>query len=189
MPPQTKPLRDHRPATAPVDSLEDLVQRAQQRDVDAFERLVAEHIPLIRRFARAFTRGPDEAAALAQDALLDAYGTLGTFRFHTSFSTWLYAAVRRVYLEDARHGGHRAYAPLERLSPITTCGPCPEREERRVLWEALRTLPAELRATIVLRDVEGLPCAVIAELENTSLGDVESRVERGLEQLRRALAR
>ena len=84
------------------EQVEDLVRRAQQGDVPAFERLIAEHLPIVRRFARAFARGHEAAADLAQDALLKVYRSIGGYRFQSSFSTWLYAIVRNVYLDDAR---------------------------------------------------------------------------------------
>ena len=99
------------------EQVEDLVRRAQQGDVSAFERLIGEHLPIVRRFARAFARGHEAAADLAQDALLKVYRSLGGYRFQSSFSTWLYAIVRNVYLDDARSRAGRDRAAERPLEP------------------------------------------------------------------------
>jgi RNA polymerase sigma-70 factor (ECF subfamily) len=182
------------------EQVEDLVRRAQQGDVPAFERLIAEHLPIVRRFARAFARGHESAADLAQDALLKVYRSIGGYRFQSSFSTWLYAIVRNVYLDDARSRAGRDRAAERPLEPggldadPTVDADAPradrrlEREElRRYVWDALGAIPGEFRSTLVLYDIEGLTYEEIAAIENAPLGTVKSRLSRGREHLRRVL--
>jgi RNA polymerase sigma-70 factor (ECF subfamily) len=182
------------------EQVEELVRRAQQGDVNAFERLICEHLPLVRRFARAFARGQEAAADLAQDALLKVYRSIGGYRFQSSFSTWLYAIVRNVYLDDARSRAGRDRAAERPLEPggldvdPTADAETPradwrlEREEvRRQVWAALEAIPPEFRATLVLYDIEGLTYEEIAAIENAPLGTVKSRLSRGREHLRRVL--
>jgi RNA polymerase sigma-70 factor (ECF subfamily) len=182
------------------EDVEELARRAQQGDVAAFERLIAEHIPLVRRFARAFTRSHEAAADLAQDALLKVYRSIGGYRFQSSFSTWLYAIVRNVYLDDARSRAGRERAaerPLDAsgVDGDPTADPdAPradrrlEREElRRQVWDALGNIPSDFRSTLVLYDIEGLTYEEIAAIEHSPLGTVKSRLSRGREHLRRAL--
>jgi RNA polymerase sigma-70 factor (ECF subfamily) len=182
------------------EQVEQLVRRAQQGDVSAFERLIGEHLPLVRRFARAFTRGPEPAADLAQDALLKVYRSLPGYRFQSSFSTWLYAIVRNVYLDEARSRAGRdraAERPLEAsaVDADPTADPDAPRADRRLereelrqlVWDALGTIPADFRATLVLYDIEGLTYEEIAAIENAPLGTVKSRLSRAREHLRRVL--
>lgn len=182
------------------EQVEELARRAQQGDVAAFERLIAEYLPLVRRFARAFTRSDEAAADLAQDALLKVYRSIGGYRFQSSFSTWLYAIVRNIYLDDARSRAGRdraAERPLDAggLDADPTADPdAPradrrlEREElRRQVWDALGNIPSDFRSTLVLYDIEGLTYEEIAAIENSPLGTVKSRLSRGREHLRRAL--
>jgi len=182
------------------EQVEDLVRRAQQGDVSAFERLIGEHLPLVRRFARAFAREQEAAADLAQDALLKVYRSICGYRFQSSFSTWLYAIVRNVYFDDARSRAGRDRAAERPLGPTAIDGDptadpeAPradrrlEREElRRLVWDGLGTIPPEFRATLVLYDIEGLTYEEIAAIENTPLGTVKSRLSRGREHLRRVL--
>ena len=66
-----------------------LVARAADGDVAAFERLVQFYQPRVFTFAMAFAATRDEARDLAQDALIKVYRSIGSFRFQSSFSTWL----------------------------------------------------------------------------------------------------
>src|ERR1700747_1071947 len=84
------------------DDIARLVRRAQKGDIRAFEELVSAHIPQVRRFAQAFARDESDAADLAQDALVKVYRSIGSPRFRSAFSTWLYAIIRNVFLDSAR---------------------------------------------------------------------------------------
>lgn len=184
----------------PSEATESLVRRAQKGDVVAFERLIAAHLPLVRRFARAFAPTQEAAADLAQDALLRVYRSIGAYRFQSSFSTWLYAIVRNQYIDAirSRDGRNRAAErPLDQAAldsdPTQDADEARadrrlEREEqRRRVWDALATIPAEFRATLVLYDIEGLTYEEIAAVENAPLGTVKSRLARARDHLRRAL--
>jgi RNA polymerase sigma-70 factor (ECF subfamily) len=183
-----------------AEETEELIRRAQQGDVAAFERLIAAHVPQVRRFAHAFARNQEAAEDLAQDALLKVYRSIGGYRFQSAFSTWLYAIVRNVYLDDARSRAGRdraAERPLEghHVEEGPSVDPDAfradrwlEREEdRQRVWAALASVPAEFRATLVLFDIEGLSYDEIAAVEKAPLGTVKSRLSRGREHLRRVL--
>jgi RNA polymerase sigma-70 factor (ECF subfamily) len=183
------------------EELEGLVRRAQEGDVAAFERLIAAHVALVRRFARAFAHTPELAADLAQDALVKVYRSIGGYRFQSSFSTWLYAIVRNVYLDDARSRAGKERAAERPLGPNgvdadPTVDPDAlradhrlEREEtRRLVWAAIGEVPPEFRTTLVLYDIEGLTYEEIAAIEGAPLGTVKSRLSRGREHLRRVLS-
>jgi RNA polymerase sigma-70 factor, ECF subfamily len=186
------------------EQIEDLVRRAQQGEVRAFERLIAAHLPQVRRFARAFARRHEAADDLAQDALVKVYRSLGGYRFQSAFSTWLYAIVRNVYLDGARSragkdraaeqpllddahaadGGFGGEADADTRRPDTLIE---REEERRAVWTALSAVPPEFRATLVLYDIEGFSYEEIAAIEKAPLGTVKSRLSRGREHLRRLL--
>jgi RNA polymerase sigma-70 factor (ECF subfamily) len=183
------------------DEIERLVRRAQAGDVSAFEALVSSHLGQVRRFARAFARNEDEAADLAQEALLKVYRAIRSYRFKSSFSTWLYAIVRNVFLDAARGRAAKERAleqPLDRrhLDGGPNGDPSALRpderflreEERRRIWTALARVPVEFRTTVVLFDVEGLSYDEVAAVERVPLGTVKSRLSRGREHLRRALS-
>ena len=174
-----------------------LIERAKQGDLRAFEQLLAEHLPRIRRFARSMCKDPTDADDLAQDALLKAYLALRSYRFSSAFSTWLYRVVRNTFIDHARQDASRkrllaeASEPtLDRDTPETA--PPDELIEkdqlRAALWDALRALPLEYRTTVVLFDVEGLSHEEVAAVEGVAVGTVKSRLSRGRGQLRGMLA-
>jgi RNA polymerase sigma factor (sigma-70 family) len=87
------------PPPMPPHELAGLVERAREGDVAAFERLIAAYQGKVYTFAFAFTGQPDLAQDLAQDALVKVYRSLGSFRFQSAFTTWLYSIVKNTYLD------------------------------------------------------------------------------------------
>jgi RNA polymerase sigma-70 factor (ECF subfamily) len=182
------------------EELEELVRRSQQGDVAAFEILIAAHVALVRRFARAFAHTHELASDLAQDALVKVYRSIGSYRFQSSFSTWLYAIVRNVYLDDTRSRAGKERAAERPLGAGADADPTAdpdavradrrlEREEtRRQVWAAIAQVPTEFRTTLVLYDIEGLTYEEVAVVEGAPLGTIKSRLSRGREHLRRVLS-
>ena len=172
-----------------------LVARAQDGDVRAFELLLAEHLPTVRRFARAFAQTEHEADDLAQEALLRVYRNLRLFRWQSAFSTWLYAVVRNAFLDTGkgRAGRRRALEqPLGKEHEEHAGGVRPDdaalgEEERRRVWDALRRIPEEFRTAVVLFDIEGRTYDEVAAVEGVAVGTVKSRLHRGRAALRALL--
>jgi RNA polymerase sigma-70 factor (ECF subfamily) len=172
-----------------------LISRAQDGDVRAFEQLLAGHLPRIRRYARAFASSEPDADDLAQDALVRIYRNLRSFRYQSSFSTWLYALVRNVFLDSGkgRAGRRRTLEePLEAHHQEHGGGARPDdealaEEERRRVWAAIRQLPAEFRSALVLFDIEGCTYDEVAAIEGIAIGTVKSRLHRARGLLRELL--
>src|SRR5512133_45741 len=170
------------PAPVTPVPLDELVERAQAGDVRAFELLVEAQRPRVRRFARAFAAAEHDAADLAQEALVRVYRSLRSFRWRSSFSTWVFTVVRSAFLDAAkgregtrREGGQRPDDALDAA------------EDRRRVWAALREVPAEFRSAVVLFDIEGLAYDEVAAVEGIAVGTVKSRLHRGRACLRRLL--
>jgi len=175
---------------------EALVRAAQGGHTRAFERLIAAHIPQVRRFARAFAHTDAEADDLAQEALVKVYRSIGGFRFQSSFTTWLFAVVRNTFLDIRKSRAQQERAAEEPLGPRHLAGGASEptaeaallAEERRArLWAAVERVPAEFRVVLVLFDIEGLSYEEIGAVEKVPLGTVKSRLSRGRDHLRRLL--
>jgi RNA polymerase sigma-70 factor (ECF subfamily) len=173
--------------------LDKLIARAQDGDARAFEELLADHLPLVRRFARAFTGSPSDADDLAQDALLKAYKSLRLFRYQSAFSSWLYAVVRNSFLDGTKSRAGRERAREDALQPGhveaqpggETADELIHREqERQRLWRALRQVPVEFRSALVLFDLEGCTYDEVASIEGVPVGTVKSRLSRGRAALR-----
>jgi RNA polymerase sigma-70 factor (ECF subfamily) len=173
-----------------------LIARAKEGDVRAFEALIEEHVPLVRRFARSMCKRPAEADDLAQDALLKAYQSIRGYRFHSSFSSWLFRIVRNAFIDATRSAHARRGRLQEPIDPDNEPpGPdaadpervASQREVSALLWDALRQLPVEYRTAVLLFDVEGFSQEEVAAIEGVAVGTVKSRLSRGHARLQRAL--
>jgi RNA polymerase sigma-70 factor, ECF subfamily len=185
------------PPPMPAHELAGLVERAREGDVAAFEKLIAKYQAKVYTFAFAFTGSPDVAQDLAQDALVKVYKSLGSFRFQSAFSTWLYSIVKNTYLDavKSRAGRERALEePLndrdvEQLSEALSAEDrLLQKEARRALFRALRQVPLVFRTVLAMADVQGLAYEEIAVALSLPLGTVKSRLKRGRDALRLVLA-
>lgn len=180
-----------------------LIEQAQLGDTAAFERLIAVHQGKIYGFARAFTADNQEAADLAQEALIKIYRSLGGFRYQSSLLTWMFRIVKNVFLDhhkSRRQRERRREQPLDAtaeqdLRGIPTSsghGTSPEAllladEERRALWQALSRIAETYRTVVVLADMQGLSYEEIAGIVGAPIGTVKSRLNRGRDALREEL--
>ncbi|QSQ23299.1 sigma-70 family RNA polymerase sigma factor [Pyxidicoccus parkwayensis] len=179
------------------DELRALITEAQDGSVRAFELLISSHMPQVRRFARAFATSEADVDDLAQEALVKVYKSLRSFRFQSSFKTWLYSVVRNAFFDATRSRAGRERTleePLEVEHAHAPSGAVPadegiaQAEEKERLWRALRALPVEFRTAVVLFDVEGYSYDEVAAIEGVPVGTVKSRLSRGRTQLRTLLA-
>ena len=172
-----------------------LVAAAVGGDRDAFEALVRRHQTRIVNYATAIVRDPADAEDVAQETFVRAWRSLTRFRGDSSFKTWLYAIAtnaartglerraRRNRLEDESLDDEAA--PLA-AGDVPAGGPDAEAAlvRRESIDRALAALPPDLRAAVVLRDVEGLDYKEIAAATGAPMGTVESRIFRARRRLR-----
>ena len=182
---------------APSPEIADLVRRAQRGETGAFQDLVREFLPQVRRFARAFARDAADADDLAQEALIKAYRSLGGYRLESTFATWLYTIVRHAYLDAVKSRGAREMAramPLSaqpaQVDPAPAADAALEQAQAHAhLWAAIGQVPADFRTVLVLFDIEGLTHEEVAAVEGVPVGTVKSRLFRGRAALRDLLRR
>lgn len=187
------------PRTAlPAHEVTGLIERALQGDVSAFERLIAEHQAKVFTFAMAFSGDRERAKDLAQEALVKVYRSLGSFRFQSSFTTWLYSIVKNTYLDAIKSRAGRELeleAPLdsidrERLVEEESAEDrLLAKESRHALLAAIRQVPVPFRAVLMLADVHGFGYGEVARALGLPLGTVKSRLKRGRDALREVLFR
>ncbi|MHB9146415.1 MAG: sigma-70 family RNA polymerase sigma factor [Symbiobacteriia bacterium] len=170
-----------------------LVARACQGEVEAFEQLVAAYERKVYNLAYRLTGSPDDAADVAQEALLKVYTSLPEFRGDSSFSTWLYRVVSNTCLDELRRRKRQRAVSLDQ--PLTLVdgedlsrqwaddsdGPeeiLTRKEQRALVQQAITLLDEEHRVIIVMRDIQGLSYQEVADSLGLSLGTVKSRLNR-----------
>jgi RNA polymerase sigma-70 factor (ECF subfamily) len=174
-----------------------LVERAQRGDKQAFELLVSKYQRKLARLLSRFIRDATEVEDVTQEAFIKAYRALPTFRGDSAFYTWLY----RIGINTAKNYlvamGRRAPTSTEidseeaesfedgdQLRDLNT----PENEfmSRQIaatVNQTLEELPEELRTAITLREIEGLSYEDIANIMNCPIGTVRSRIFRAREAI------
>jgi len=178
------------PAPAEREASEALLTACCQGDRDAFAELF--DLCRDRVYSIAWHMCGDRAAAadITQDVFMKLLVRLPQFRGRSAFSTWLYRIAVNTALDYRR--SRRRTAGFEELpAELSTAAEENgyERAERRSrIRAALLTLPAKLRAPIVLRHVEGLSYEEIAAAIGVSTGTVASRLSRAHVRLARELA-
>jgi RNA polymerase sigma-70 factor, ECF subfamily len=179
---------------APAEPEAALVERARGGDRAAFEELVRRHADRLYAVVLRFVADGGEAEEVTQEAFLRAWRSIGRFEGRSRFFTWLY----RIGINEAkRRAGRRPPATVVSLDdePIPEAPDWSESPQarltqtdlRRVLEEAIRSLPVEYRTPMILRDVEGLTTAEAAEVMELSEAAFKSRLHRARLAVRRAL--
>lgn len=191
----TAPLarsRHERPADPPRDAA--LMERVRRGDREAFARLVERHKdPLVAYLAR-LTGSPDRAQDLVQEAFLRVFQWAERYRERGQFTAWLYRIATNLVRSEARRErrwslltpelAREASAPVEPGAPRSLL----RRQMHERLVEALGRLPLDLRAPLVLFEIEGWPQGEIARVLGCREGTVKSRIHRARKRLRDELA-
>jgi RNA polymerase sigma-70 factor (ECF subfamily) len=180
-----------RPAPAKEEDL--LVDRARAGDRSAFEELVRQHADRLHAVVLRFVADREAAQEVTQEAFLRAWRSIGRFQGRSRFFTWLY----RIGINEAKRRAAREPTDVASLddepipeAPDWSEAPQARLEQsdlRRVLEDAIRRLPIEYRAPVILRDVEGLSTREAAEVMELGEAAFKSRLHRARLALRRAL--
>jgi RNA polymerase sigma-70 factor (ECF subfamily) len=172
------------PASTPAQERDDaeLVQRTTRGQLDAFERLVDRHRPVVVRVAARIV-GSDDAEDVSQDAFLRAFHRLEHFRGDAPFRSWLLRITHNAALDHlARRRAEPVDPEMLDSSEQSPSRPPAERLEVRERIERLERklhgLSHQHRVVLVLRDAEGLSYEEIAEITDTPLGSVKGRLHR-----------
>ncbi|MCA0177931.1 MAG: RNA polymerase sigma factor RpoE [Proteobacteria bacterium] len=197
----TPPDGPARPARPDVDA--PLVQRAREGDQRAFEMLVIKYQRRLERLIGRMVRDTDQVADIAQESFIRAYRALPNFRGESAFYTWLYRIAvntARKALHDARRDplvleasrplgdDDETSAPQREPTDMTTPeGVLASKEIATAVNAAVEALSPDLRQAITLREVEGLSYDEIAELMNSPIGTVRSRIFRAREAIAQRL--
>lgn len=190
------------PATAAVDSHPQehaLIQRVLQGDRDAFQPLVEAYQSQVYGLALRMLGNPHEAEDAAQDAFVQAYFKLATYRPTHRFKTWLLSITAHLCIDRLRRRRLEPNTFSERASPddpeaeleVACSTPTPEevvlrRQREAALYAMLAELPADERALIVMAYFNEMSHEEIAAALGTTVGAVKSRLFRARQKMSRS---
>lgn len=166
----------------------ELLRRARAGDRDAFGELVERHQKQVYRHALRMVGNEEDAADVAQEVFLKAWRCLPRFQGNSALSTWLYKLTDNAALDLLRREKKRRWdLALDGLPPdgpfLADSAPSPQealerKESRAAVAEGLVRLSEDHRRALVLREIDGLSYAQIAEVLDVDLGTVKSRIAR-----------
>lgn len=174
-----------------------LIQRASDGDAASFNALMGMHERRMYAVALRMCGNPEDAQDCLQEAMLRVYRAISGFKAQSSFSTWVYRITMNTCLDELRKRKNRPSASLDGLldagwSPADPAespeGHAMRREVRQNLQQFMEELPEDMRAAVVLRDVQGYAYEEIAEILDANVGTIKSRISRGREKLREKIA-
>ncbi|HET6816938.1 MAG TPA: RNA polymerase sigma factor SigM [Mycobacteriales bacterium] len=156
-----------------------LLARHVAGDRDAFGELVRRHQDRLWRVALRTLGDAEDAADAVQDALVSAYRAAGTYRGEAAVTTWLHRIVVNSCLDLVRRRKSRPATALDEGSvEVPAVDVLAPAETAQQVLAALRQLPIEQAAAVVLVDVEGYPVAEAAAILEVPEGTVKSRCAR-----------
>lgn len=172
---------------------EALAAKAAGGDRDAFEALMTRHRASVYRLCRSVTGNHDDADDAAQETFVRVHKALGSFDPSRPFGPW----VRKIAWNAALTVGRDAKAGVLKVSDEDApeaVDPAPGPEAAMERWEegermakAVESLPVDLRTVLLLRALDGLSYAEIAETAGIPAGTVMSRLSRARERLMAAM--
>jgi len=173
-----------------------LVERVQKGDKRAFDLLVLKYQHKIVGLIGRYVNDNSEVLDVAQESFIKAYRAIGRFRGDSAFYTWLYRIAintaknhlvsrsRRPPESDVEIADAEYYEGSDKLKEFGT----PENELYKAeleksVFQAIESLPEDLRTAVTLREFDGLSYEEIADIMRCPVGTVRSRIFRARESI------
>ena len=193
-----KSPNQHLRRNPPIAGEAEAIAKAQAGDAPSFEMLYGLHKRRVYSLCLRMLGNVAEAEDLTQEAFLQLYRKIGTFRGDSAFSTWLHRLAVNVVLMHLRKKGLPQVSLEETLEPSQEDGPRKDigaRDlmlsgsiDRVTLERAVEDLPPGYRLVFVLHDVEGYEHNEIADMLECSIGNSKSQLHKARMKLRDLLS-
>lgn len=169
-----------------------LISRARNGDREAFGALVEQYRDNVYRLAYRMCGNEYDADEAAQEAFVAAWRALPNFRGDAKFSTWLYRLTTNAAIDVMRREKRHQTVGDGEMMEVADDADSPQEtvertEQQEAVQRALATLSEEYREVLLLRYMEELDYAEIAEVLKLPSGTVKSRINRAKAALKTAL--
>jgi len=173
----------------------EMISRCQRGDQDALKAIFDKYHKKVYSIAFGVVRQREEALDVVQEVFIKLFRSIKNFKGKSHFYTYLYRMVMNTAIDHKRKAGKQFMSSLDEegsFEPSDEAEKGPERillqkelEERVKL--AMDELPAEQKAALIFRDVEGLSYQEMAEAMGCSIGTVMSRLHYGRKRMQESL--
>lgn len=177
----------------------EVIEKARSGDTDCFEALYAQHKRRVFSLCLRMTGDHAQAEDFTQEAFLQLYRKIASFRGESAFSTWLHRLTVNIVLMHWRKKGLIEVSLEETLEPQSEDGPKKDigkrddvlhgSVDRMTLEQAIESLSPGYRIIFVLHDIEGYEHNEIAEMLGCSIGNSKSQLHKARMKLRTLLPR
>ena len=183
-----------------------LVEQCQQGDISAMERLILKYQNRLYNVILRICSNPDDAAELTQETFVKIIENIGRFEGKSRFYTWAFRIAVNLTINYCRKNARLGFKSLdsddsevgERTSQALReflkdekspdpVGVAQNRELCELVSQTIMALEEDHRAVLVLRDIEGMSYAQIAQVLEIELGTVRSRISRARSKFKEIL--